>query len=232
MWRDDQGMVVSRHEFLAMLHKELKPKIYLEIGVQYGQSLVLAEKAQVAYGIDPNPLLLHAPLNQLPNQRIHAMTSDEFFREGFLTEPIDLAFLDGSHLVEDTFVDWANVQKHMAPGGVIVFDDVLPYNQEIAAREQPPGDWTGDVWKCFYILAEAYHQHIIGTEPILVNTWPTGTMVLLGVEPTLSLPSRFHDKQYIRDFFDSDIPVPGQILGRYTALTPDQVLEKIRERVA
>jgi len=223
---------VSRHEFLSSLHELLQPKVYLEIGVQYGHSLVLAEKAQVAYGIDPDPLLFAAPQNQRGNQRVHTMTSDEFFQGMYLTEPIDLAFIDGSHLVEDAMMDWANVQRRMRPGGVIVFDDVLPYNQAIAAREQPPGDWTGDVWKSFYILHETYTAALISERPILVDTWPTGSMVLLNVEPKLSLPSRFYNKEYVRTFFAQDLDVPGKILQRTTAVTVIEVLEKIRDRMA
>lgn len=224
-------MDVTRHEFLAALHKVLQPKVYLEIGVQYGSSLVLAEKAQVAYGIDPQPLLFAAPQNQLPNQRVHIMTSDEFFAQGYLTEPIDLAFIDGSHLVEDAMCDFVNVQKRMAPGGVIVFDDVLPYNEAIAAREMPPGgDWTGDVWKCYFVLGEMYKANQITTTPILVDTWPTGTMVMLDVEPALSLGPRYSDKEYIREFFEQAGPVPGTILNRTDAVHPDHVLEKLRER--
>ena len=223
-------MVVSRHEFLAALHRELEPKIYLEIGVQYGSSLVLAEKAQVAYGIDPQPLLFAAPMNQLHNQRIYTMTSDEFFREHFLTEPIDLAFIAGSHLVEDTMVDFVNVQRHMRPGGVIVFDDMLPYNQDIAAREMPPGDWTGDVWKCHGILNYMYECGYIRDRPILVDTWPTGTMVFLNVEPSLSIPAKFSSKEDMRDWFALDEKVPQTILNRTDAVHPHEVLERIRQQ--
>jgi SAM-dependent methyltransferase len=222
-------MDISRHEFLAMLHKLLRPKVYLEIGVQYGQSLILAEAAQVAYGIDPNPLLFAAPQNQLPNQRVHSMTSDEFFGSGYLTEPIDLAFIDGSHLMEDALVDFVNVQRRMRPGGTIVFDDVLPYSEAIASREQPPGDWTGDVWKCYFLLDEMYRALAITTPPILVDTWPTGTMVLTSVEPNLHLPSHYSDKKALRDVFQDSGPVPSSILNRTIAVHPDVVLDKIRE---
>lgn len=221
-------MDVSRHQFLSALHLVLKPKVYLEIGVQYGQSLILAEAAQVAYGVDPEPLLFAAPQNQLPNQRIHAMTSDKFFEDMYLTEPIDLAFIDGMHLFEYAMCDFVNVQKRMAPGGVIVFDDVLPYNQEIANRVQPPGDWTGDVWKCFYLLEQMYESALINSEPQLVDTWPTGTMVLLNVEPTLSLPARFSDKAMIREWFSSADQAPEEIINRTSAKHPDEILEQLR----
>ena len=221
-------MVVSRHEFLAALHRALKPRIYLEIGVQFGQSLVLAEAAEVAYGIDPEPLLFGAPQNQLPNQRVHAMTSDQFFAEQYLTEPIDLAFIDGSHLMEDATCDFVNVQRRMRPGGVIVFDDVLPYSNEIAAREQPPGDWTGDVWKCYFLLTEMYESALIASKPILVDTWPTGTMVLLNVEPALSLPGRFLNKEDLRQTFEEAGPVPTMILHRTNAVHPNEILESFQ----
>lgn len=222
-------MVVSRHEFLAMLHKELEPRIYLEVGVQYGSSLVLAGAADVAYGIDPNPLVFAAPQNQLPNQRIYAMTSAEFFGDGHLVEPIDLAFIDGSHLMEDAMVDYANIQKRMSPGGVIVFDDVLPYNEAIASREMPiGGDWTGDVWKCFFVLESMYESALINARPTLVDTWPTGTMVLLDVDPKLSLPPRFFDLAELRLFFEQAGPVPSSILNRTEAVHPDMILEKLR----
>lgn len=220
-------MDITRHQFLSALHKVLKPKVYLEVGVQYGSSLVLAEAADVAYGIDPNPLLFGAPMNQLPNQRVYSMTSDDFFEQHFLTEPIDLAFIDGSHLVEDALVDFVNIQKRMRPGGVIVFDDVLPYNQAIASREQPPGDWTGDVWKLYYIIGEIYTAGYFNSAPTLVNTWPTGTMVLLNVEPKLSLPARFSSKEDIQDWFRGVDSVPDEIINRVHAVHPDKILEQL-----
>lgn len=225
-------MDISRHAFLASLHELLKPQVYLEIGVQYGQSLILAEKAQVAIGIDPEPLLFAVPQNQLPNQRVYTMTSDEFFKDMFITRPVDLAFIDGSHLVEDAMCDFVNVQKRMRPGGVIVFDDVLPYSQAIATREQPPGDWTGDVWKAIGILNYMYECEYIKNRPILVNTWPTGTMVLLDVEPSLSIPAKFSSKEDMRTWYAEAEPVPDFVLDRSTAVHPDEVLEKIRERMA
>lgn len=227
-------MGVTRHQFLAALHELLQPKVYLEIGVQYGSSLVLAEKAEVAIGIDPDPLIFAAPQNWLPNQVTFSMTSEQFFSQPFppLVQGldfglIDLAFIDGSHLVEDVMLDFSHVQRHMRPGGVIVFDDVLPYNQAIATREQPPGDWTGDVWKTVAILNYMYECGYVKHRPLLVDTWPTGTMVMLDVEPSLSLPAKFSSREDMRDWFPLDEPVPDFILDRSTALHPDEILERL-----
>lgn len=214
-------MVVSRHEFLASLHQKLNPKVYLEIGVQYGPSLALAEKCDLAIGIDPLPLI-DMSANRRPNQQIAPMTSDDFFKQYWGAPPIDLAFIDGMHLVEYALRDWLNVQKLMRPGGIIVFDDVLPYNAEIATRTQPPGDWTGDVWKLFYILMQEYSE-----EPLLVDTTPTGTMVLLDVNPR---PSLLEDEDKLLDALDTWVPemVPfPEIINRTPAYTTEQILEML-----
>lgn len=207
---------MTRHQFLAALHEKLKPKVYLEIGVQMGESLVLAEKADLAIGIDPFPMVDFSP-NRRDNQQICPMTSDAWFKEFYGGPPIDLAFIDGMHLVEFALRDWLNVQKLMRPGGVIVFDDMLPYNAAIAARVQPPGDWTGDVWKLFYILMEEYNQ-----EPMLVNTTPTGTMVLLNVEPR---PSWLEQSTAFLETWMEEMEPNPEIITRHPAYTPEQILE-------
>ena len=209
---------MTRHQFLQALHAKLQPKVYLEIGVQLGESLRLAEGAEMAIGVDPQPLL-DMSTNQRPNQIVYYMTSDDFFVSGLQFPPVDLAFIDGMHLVEYSLRDWLNVQKHMAPGGVIVFDDMLPYNAAIARRIQPPGDWTGDVWKLFYILAVEY-----GQEPLLVDTTPTGTMVLLGVEPR---PSLLDVKQDFLDLWMVEMSPRPEIIDRAPAYTVEQILEML-----
>lgn len=213
---------MTRHEFLKALHGILKPQVYLEIGIQLGLSLVLAEAAEMAVGVDPEPLISMSG-NRRDNQHIFTMTSDDFFeKRSFVLPPVDFAFIDGMHLAEYALRDYVNVQKFMRPGGVIVFDDVLPYNSPIAARTEPPGgDWTGDVWKVYFILTELFR-----IEPVLVDTFPTGTMILTNVEPMLSL--EYPPDSYMREWIE-DAPVPGLILNRTHAVQAQEILEKLRD---
>lgn len=208
--------MTSRHEFLAQLHELLRPKVYLEIGVHTGQSLRLAQFSEHAFGVDPNPMVGQPPANSI----IMPMTSDVFFeKRWFILPPVDLAFIDGMHLFENALVDFYNVEKRMAPGGIIVLDDVLPYNQAIAERVQPPGDWTGDVWKVYYALTDQRPDLDIH----LVNTEPTGTMVILNP-----------DANYEWDpdtFWDGDDEVPASILSRAFTVPPNKILEVLRERM-
>jgi hypothetical protein len=174
----------------------------------------------VAIGVDPVPLVSLSS-NHRPNQSIFAMTSDDFFeKRAFVLPPVDLAFIDGMHLVEYALRDFVNVQKFMRPGSVIVFDDVLPYNSPIAERIEPPGgDWTGDVWKLYYILTELYRL-----EPLPVDTWPTGTMVLLNVDPRPSL--EYPPDSYMAEWIE-DAAVRGEVLNRTIAVPPNEILEKL-----
>lgn len=212
---------MTRHEFLQRLHDLLKPKTYLEIGVQHGTSLNLAYAAERAYGIDPNPLI-----QQTGNQRLWTMASDEFFGQGIVLPPVDLAFIDGMHLYEYALRDFYNVEKHSHPATIIVFDDVLPRNQQEAAREQCPGDWTGDVWKVFYALRMSRPD----LDLMLVNTQPTGVLVArqgtseMGDWVTWSLDKTI--KAFGASYMDY---VPDDVINRVHAVEPAVALERIKD---
>lgn len=179
--------MTTRHEFLQLLHGLVQPKVYLEVGVQHGWSLQLS-KAEQSIGIDPNPLI-NWTYNGTPDKQValFKMTSDEFFRrnleEGLgadaIRQRIDLAFIDGMHLVENALRDFANIEALSHEDTIIVFDDVLPTTVAMAAREQCPGDWTGDVWRVYDILRERRPDLVL----VLVDTQPTGLLVVLRPDP-------------------------------------------------
>lgn len=209
------------HEFLAHLHDVLKPRVYLEVGVQYGTSLALAERSAIAYGVDPNPLIWGSTHHR-DNQEIYAVPSDEFFAQMSAHLPhVDLGFIDGLHLFEQALKDFINLEQVMEENGIIVMDDVLPYNQAIAAREQPPGDWTGDVWKVIPILRRWRPELKLS----LINTAPTGTLVVTGAYDRI--PKWDYYEKAITPWFQSD-EVPMAILGRWEAHEPTEFLEGLR----
>lgn len=223
---------MTRHEFLAELHALLRPKVYLEIGVQHGTSLRLAAGADLAIGIDPEPLC-----GPPPNGVLYRMTSDAFFAEvdaGLAMAggpPVDLAFIDGQHLVENALRDFANVERVAHPGAVIVFDDVLPRNQAEAARQQCPGDWTGDVWRVEPYLRMWRHDLRL----TLVDTFPTGLLVVTGLSDgdrrrvrSRRLAERYAAAHTSGVLFDAP-PVPPRVINRRYALDADIALQRIRE---
>lgn len=218
--------MVTRHEFLAQLHKELNPRFYLEIGVHQGHSLALATCP--AWGIDPEPLV-HATGQQM----IFKATSDDFFTpsmwdwDGTFPAPLDLAFIDGMHLWEFALRDFVNIEKHSHGRTVVVFDDVLPYNEAIAARQQPPGgDWTGDVWKVGVFLQDARPDLTMRW----VDTFPTGALVVWDLNPSFNWLNQGLDAALDRaGAISDDDEVPSYILDRTDAISAEEVINQLKE---
>jgi predicted O-methyltransferase YrrM len=229
-------VTMSRYEFLAQAHQIVRPKVYLEVGVQSGASLVQAFEAELAIGIDPYPQVTQA--NQRPNQRVHSARSADHFaaaNDAYDTHPypaIDFAFIDGSHLFEDALRDFINIERHLAgPRSIVLFDDVLPYNEAIAARVQPPGDWTGDVWKVAEIL-ETQWAHLRLT---LIDVAPTGLLMVQSDDWPLSvanwgdlLPSYAYDK-IVASWLAHGEQVMPEYITRENAVSAAAALDMLRE---
>lgn len=228
-------MTMSRYEFLAKAHEIVRPRVYLEVGVQTGASLVLAEDAKLAIGIDPAPGVQANFVRD--NQAVITSTSEDYFNRVATsggTGPIDLAFIDGSHLFEDALRDFIHIERYLAgPRAVVLFDDVLPYNQAIAAREQPPGDWTGDVWKVVEIL-ESQRGDLKLT---LVDVAPTGLLMVMcedwagvpAAEVTSGLESDY-DK-IVASWLKAEV-VPDHYINRAEAASPEWALDLLRKELA
>jgi hypothetical protein len=223
-------LVTTRHEFLQQLHELIQPKTYLEVGVQHGWSLQLS-KAELSIGIDP---VLLPGARKLANHDVILWdrTSDAFFEDPYVYgDPfpiIDLAFIDGMHLVEFALRDFANIERRTNERSVIVFDDVLPTTREMAAREQCPGDWTGDVWRVYDILRERRPDLVL----VLVDTQPTGLLVVLKPDPVMGpVIMDAHERrwcepgQHYATF--GQIDLHQAVLDRRYALDADLAFEQI-----
>jgi hypothetical protein len=169
------------YEVLRRLHSDLRPRTYLEIGIRDGDSLALARGAAAVIGIDPDPLLDPPPG---PNERIFAMTSDEFFashdvREELGGRDLDLAFIDGMHLFEYVLRDFANVERSATPDTLAVLHDCLPRSAATASRERATLMWTGDVWKAVFVLLR-YRPDLRLT---VIDARPSGLVLVEGLDP-------------------------------------------------
>lgn len=139
----------SYMDILKRLHDWLQPASYLEIGVETGRSLALALPPTRAIGIDP------APKIEVPfpaETRVFPIPSDDFFArhdpaKEFGHPVIELAFIDGLHLFEQTLRDFINVERHSGAKSVVLVHDCLPVDKVSAARHRETAFWTGDVWK-------------------------------------------------------------------------------------
>jgi hypothetical protein len=167
---------------LARIHQHLKPRTYVEIGVERGESLALASRQTRALGIDPKPMLSY---RLAPNVRLFSETSDEFFaRRDVRAElggaPIDLAFIDGMHHFEYALRDFMNLERWCTPQSTIVLDDCFPHDRRTALRERVVTFWSGDVWKVVVLLKKYRPELSIHT----IAAPPTGVCVVRNLDPS------------------------------------------------
>ncbi len=172
--------ITTYYGLLRRAHEILRPERYLEIGVHEGHSLAFVEPGTRAVGVDPEPKVETPPDNTV----IVPTTSDAFFADPELVDllggPIDLAFVDGLHLHEQTLRDVANVEKHSDPDGVIMIHDCLPIDARTAARDRTTVVWSGDVWK----VVVALRRHRPDLTVTTVDVAPTGLAIVSGLDPS------------------------------------------------
>ena len=207
-------------DFLARLHGVVEPAAYLEIGVGHGDSLRLADCPAV--GIDPEPDVR----GELPESTtVFRETSDEYFLRRRPLDPLgrrrpELAFIDGMHLAEFALRDFVNVERVMGWTGVVVFDDILPRDAEIAARDRRTRTWTGDVFKVLGVL-ERHRPDLIC---LRVGTRPTGLLIVLGLDPSgRVLRGRYDD--IAAELVTPDLQeLPDDVLRRKRLVDPEELL--------
>nr|WP_321249254.1 glycosyltransferase [uncultured Ruegeria sp.] len=195
-------------EFLRRLHLNLKPEWYFEVGTQTGASLRLSDAKSIS--VDPSFAVRHELIGTKPELYLFQQSSDEFFAENRLTvlgATVDLAFLDGMHLMEFLLRDFINTERYCSADSVIVMHDCVPWNSAITARQRgkgPTSDWTGDVWKIVPIL-QAYRPDL---DLEIVDCAPTGLVIVTGLDPESNVLSDAYDEILAR-FKDTDIEEYG-----------------------
>ena len=174
---------IHKHTVLASIHEQLKPDLYLEIGVDQGVSLALAPGH--AIGVDPRPKLkLSAQLKS--DTKIISKSSDAFFREDaevYLKKSPDLVLIDGMHLFEFALRDFINVERWSSPTTLVVIDDIYPCHPTQAKRRRCSGAWTGDVWKLHQILRE----HRPDLAMVALKSHTTGLLLIAGLDRSNTL---------------------------------------------
>ena len=212
---------MTRHELLQLLHQKTQPRTYLEIGIRTGRSMVLSRCRSI--GVDPS-FKIDNPIH-CDVQLIKATSDDFFAREEPLAHfdgvPVDLAFIDGMHLSDFALRDFINVEPFMADTGVVVLDDVLPRNGLEAARDRKTEPWTGDVYKVVEILQRRRPDLVV----LLVNTAPTGTAVVIGVDQASTILKDTYAEE--EDYLlrpDPQTP-PLEYMERSIAIEPDVLID-------
>jgi hypothetical protein len=211
---------VNRHEFLQGLHTKLRPRTYLETGINDGKSLALSRVPSI--GIDP---AFHITQELQADVHLVRTTSDEFFARAeplaHLPMPVlDLAFIDGMHLAEYALRDYLGVERFTTPTSVVVFDDMLPRSVDEAARKRHTRYWTGDVYKAIQALREQRPDLIV----LEVDTTPTGVAVVLLPDASRDGVLPGYDDWMDVAMAPDPQDVPAEVLTRSRALRPEALL--------
>ncbi len=212
---------MKRHEFLAGMHERLRPRSYVEIGVNDGRSLALSRARSIA--IDPAFKVtaeIHCEVDLVK------ATSDDFFATAdpvarLPDRVIDMAFIDGLHIFEYALRDFRNVERYASWTSVIVLDDMLPRSVSEAARDRHTVEWTGDVFK----VAEVLRRYRPDLTCLALDTQPTGLLVVLGADPNNRMLWD-HYEDVVAEFVAPDPQhVPDAVLQRKESADPHKVLE-------
>ena len=193
---------------LAVLHRQLRPKTYVEIGIGKGDSLVLAYPETDVVGIDPElkPVRREA--------RLYGLTSDDFFAchdlGAILGRPVDFAFIDGMHLFEFALRDFMNIERFCIDESLVVVHDCLPRHKEITVRDERdhPLGWAGDVWKLPLCLAE--YRPDLHLE--MNDVHPTGLLLVRNLDRDSRVLHEHYDEICER-YVPLDYPGPVSLLS-------------------
>ncbi len=148
----DYNLWFDTATLLNWLARVLKPKNYLEIGVRRGRSMaqVLVESPDTrAFGFDlwirdyasipeqgihttnPGPEFVLAELTKVGVTRLPQLirgdshtTVPAFFKDSANPQFFDVILVDGDHTTAGARADLELTFAHLAPGGVLIFDDI------------------------------------------------------------------------------------------------------------
>lgn len=142
---------MNHTELLQQLINEHSYKSYLEIG--YGQGVNFnAIEVDKKVAVDPN-MNFEGFIEGCTY--IHE-TSDTYFGSLDGRTKFDIAFIDGEHSADQVERDIINAWQHLKKGGALVIHDVWPDKEEMTRVPRETKIWTGDVFRAWAGLLEAY----------------------------------------------------------------------------
>jgi hypothetical protein len=132
-----------------------------------------------------------------------------------------MAFIDGLHVFEFALRDFINTERASTTSSLVVFDDILPRTADEAARKRITSAWTGDV----YPILEAFRLFRPDLATIMVDTQPTGLLLVVGLDPSDATLTEQYDT-ITRTLRKPDPqPVPQRLLDRAAVQAPRRVLD-------
>lgn len=177
---------MTRIDIINAIASKINAKNYLEIGVYDG---LCFEKINITNkdAVDPEPKSNHTNFR---------MTSDKFFEYLNPKKGFDIIFIDGLHLHYQSRLDFINAERHLNPGGFILFHDTNPPTKEHGSENWIYDAWNGTVYQTIIELRSEW----LNINLFTVDTDWGVTIVQKGFQKKLNLDL---SKCLNYEFFDS-----------------------------
>lgn len=177
---------MNRFDIINAIASKTGAKDYLEIGVYDGYCF---ERVNIPNkdAVDPAPKTEHTNFR---------MTSDKFFEYLNPKKGYDIIFIDGLHIHSQSRLDFMNAERHLNPGGFILFHDTNPPTKAHGSEDWTLEAWNGTVYQTIIELRSEWPNINLFT---VETDWGV-TVVQRGFQNRMMLNL---DKCLNYDFFDA-----------------------------
>ena len=128
-------MALPHEAFVQYIGAQIKPNIYIELGVDEGNTFeLIAPYVSRAIAVD---IKIPECLEDYEN---YEMSTDEFFGDEWFKGEADLIFIDADHTYEGAKKDLKNALNILSEDGVIIMHDTDPVSNFMADNEKSCGD--------------------------------------------------------------------------------------------
>lgn len=161
-------LTLNHIEVIEFFIRLLKPKNFLELGVQFGECtkkiIELIPNKYIGVDIQKNNNIDYF-INKYKNFEFYEMSTDDYFKKLKIEKTkldLDMVFIDACHSHEATYTDFLNVKDYVNQDGFIFFHDCYPYSTY----------WTdqglcGDAYKTSELIRKNYYnEYEILTLPV------------------------------------------------------------------
>lgn len=141
-------LTLNHIELIEYFVRLLKPKNFLELGVQFGEATknIIPNVLNTYYAVDiERSTNIDYFQNNYNNFKFYQQTTDEFFKtlkKENINLNLEMVFIDACHTHEASYRDFLNVKDHLVNDGIIFFHDTYPKN-----IESTHSDLSGDCYK-------------------------------------------------------------------------------------
>lgn len=224
-------MFRTHYDFLSFVRTVCQPKVYLEIGVETGQTLFAKPSVDLAVGVDPG-FEIRVPVDFTCHFALFKTTSDDFFAHDLLASitdrKVDLTFVDGLHWSDFALRDFRNAEKLSDQNGVIVIHDIYPTSLPEASRDMVvDGNWMGDVFKTVCALSKFRPDLKIYN---IKDIPPSGMSVICGLNPEdETLFARYDEVISYMESIDYERDFNASILPEFISSTSPRFARLVRD---